>query len=119
MIKRIRKLADSRFLRSKVTYAIVIIVLLYLFIYLVQEHLLNLLSTLPLIAPLYKLVSAEIARKSAIGLFMIALFGSLFFLSYPAEVIYLIYVGFGYNPFYAACIMLAAIAVSQVINYYA
>jgi membrane protein YqaA with SNARE-associated domain len=66
---------------------------------------------------IYRLVMSEIAKKSVLGLSLLTFLGSLFFIGFPGELVFLAYVRAGYNIYYIAFIMLFFGMVAQVINY--
>ncbi|MEM3373617.1 MAG: VTT domain-containing protein [Candidatus Woesearchaeota archaeon] len=59
----------------------------------------------------------EFNNRSIIGLALISFFGSLFFLGFPGEIIFIVYTNIGYNIVLVFFIMLFFIMVAQFINY--
>ncbi|MBN2422233.1 VTT domain-containing protein [Candidatus Woesearchaeota archaeon] len=116
-MKKIKSLFNSQF-KKRIISAVVIILTIYVLILIFHKFLDKLFSSIIFISPLYQAVKHEIASKSVNGMVFVSFFGSLFFISYPAELVFLLYSGFGYNPFYALGIMLLFIMLSQIINYY-
>ncbi|MFH0874555.1 MAG: VTT domain-containing protein [archaeon] len=116
LMSKLKKLFASKF-KYKIITAMLVILVIYAILMLLQPYVVSFLSNVNFVSPLYKLVHIEITNKSLNGLFFITLIGSLFCISYPAEVLFLLYAKFGYNPFVAALVMLVAIMVSQILNY--
>jgi membrane protein YqaA with SNARE-associated domain len=65
----------------------------------------------------YNLIMTEIGRKSVLGLSLITFVGSLFFIGFPGELLFLGYVRAGYSVYYISLIMLFFGLVAQAINY--
>ncbi|MBU0757122.1 MAG: VTT domain-containing protein [Nanoarchaeota archaeon] len=105
-------------LSKRIAPAVILILLLYISIYIFSDDIDVFLSSVSLISPIYVWVKSEIAKRSLIGLAWVTVGGALFFISYPAEVIFLLYVKSGYNPFLVGFIMLSCIMAIQVVNYY-
>ncbi|MBD3309724.1 hypothetical protein GF351_00745, partial [Candidatus Woesearchaeota archaeon] len=66
----------------------------------------KLLNIHPAIYNLYYYVYSEVISRTLKGLFMIAGIGALFFVFIPVEVIFIAYLGYGYNP---VTVMLVAV----------
>ena len=96
---------------------IAIILGLSLLGFLYWDEFVNIMIRFPIFEQLYLIGVSEIERKSIIGLSIITFSGALFFIGYPAEVLYIAYVRAGYSMIYVAFVMTIFTMLSQVINY--
>jgi undecaprenyl-diphosphatase len=72
----------------------------------------------PVLREITQLIIAELERKSIVGLSVVTFLGSLFFIGYPGDLLYLIYIRAGYGIMYVSLIMLFWMVIAQAINYW-
>jgi len=96
---------------------IVAIVLFYMLGLFLWEQFSGLLLQIPFVKYIYDLAMLEVQNKSLAGLSIMTFFGSLFFVAYPAELFYLVYVKIGYSLFYVALVMIFYSVLGQAVNY--
>jgi len=116
MKNNIRELIKDKFIRDLV-YGLLIIVGLYTIGILYGNKILDILTRINLFNDVYKLIIYEINNKSMLGLSIITFTGGLFFIAYPAELIFLIFTRAGYSIFYISLIMIITTMFSQMVNY--
>jgi len=97
--------------------SLIIIVTIYLLGLFIWYQFSELLLQIPIIYKIYNLAMLEVEQKSVLGLSILTFLGSLFFVAYPAELLYLVYTRIGYGLFYVALIMLFYTMLGQAINY--
>lgn len=106
--------------KNKISRGLVIIGILALFIWIayynrsalqaiVQQH--------PLLWAAYQHITAQVEGRTLLGLFYAALFGSLFFITLPIEVIFLYYTTLTHDLFALVLISLTGILLGMSINY--
>ncbi len=100
-----------------IIYGSIIIILVYLGVLFIWNNLSDLIVRFPILNYLYNLALSEIEQKSVYGLSILTFIGSLFFVLYPSEVIFLLYIKTGYNIFYISAVMLFWMMLAQLFNY--
>lgn len=96
---------------------LLVIITIYVLAVIFWNPIKDLLMQSPILNLLYKAVIFEIERKSVIGLSTMTFVGSLFFIAYPAEVLFLLYTKVGYGIIYVSAIMLLFTMIAQFVNY--
>ena len=98
-------------------FGAIIIIMIYLLGLFIWQQFSGLLLQIPVIYEIYNLAMLEVQRRSVIGLSILTFLGSLFFVAYPAELLYLVYTRIGYSLLYVALIMLFYTMLGQAVNY--
>lgn len=98
-------------------FGVIIIIMIYILSLIIWQQFSELLLQIPIIYEVYNLTMLEIQKRSVIGLSILTFIGSLFFVAYPAELLYLVYTRIGYSLFYVALIMLFYTMLGQAVNY--
>ena len=86
-------------------FGVIIIIMIYILGLIIWQQFSELLLQIPIIHNIYNLTMLEFQRRSVIGLSIMTFLGSLFFVAYPAELLYLIYTRFGYGLIYVSLII--------------
>lgn len=110
------KLLKDKYIRS-FGIALFVIVSLYVGGMMFWDKILSFLLRFPLFEQLYLLTINEVSKRSVLGLSLITFFGSLFFIGFPGEVLFMVYVRIGYNFFVVSGIMLLFSMLAQALNY--
>ncbi len=98
-------------------FGVIIIIMIYILGLIIWQQFSELLLQIPIIYKIYNLTMLEVQRRSVIGLSIMTFLGSLFFVAYPAELLYLVYTRFGYSLIYVTLIMLFYTMLGQAVNY--
>lgn len=85
--------------RSKKFYFFLFLLIFFLSLYVFRDSILGFLKSMPLIWFFVGPILEEIGKNSLLGLFYLSLFGSLFFISVPIEIVFIYYLSLGYSPF--------------------
>jgi len=83
---------------SKKFYLFLFLVIFFLSFYIFRQDVLEFLKSIPFVWNILSPVFAEISSNSLLGLFYLSLFGSLFFISMPIEIVFIYYLTLDYNP---------------------
>ncbi|MEM2131226.1 MAG: VTT domain-containing protein [Candidatus Woesearchaeota archaeon] len=75
------------------------------------------LLKIPFFNSIYLKIITLYKTKSILGLFLLTFLGSLFFLGFPGEVIYFIYIKAGYNILLISFLMIFSSLLAQIVNY--
>lgn len=103
-------------------YKLYVIILILILLYFSYNQLillfLNLMSSHPTLYAAYLYLESQISNSTSIGLFTVAVLGSLFFLSLPSELLFIYYLNSApQNVFVIFGLMLAGNLVGLVFNY--
>jgi membrane protein YqaA with SNARE-associated domain len=110
------KLPKDNYVKDLIS-GLLIIVGIYALGLIFGSQILNALIKVPFFNQVYKSITVEIARRSVLGLSFLTFLGGLFFVPYPAELLFLIYTRIGYNIIYVAVIMVLFTMLAQAANY--
>jgi membrane protein YqaA with SNARE-associated domain len=94
-----------------------VIIVIYAIGLLYGQHLLEFLKSIPVLDELLLFLEAEVENRSVLGLGIITLLGGLFFIGYPAELLFLLYVRLGYGILLVSFVMIVYTMAAQVVNY--
>ncbi len=122
MEKKRKKANSKSFINWKyVKWAAIIVIGLYLYFnfYVVKEWFFNVLKLNPSVYSFYLYFESQISRATILGLFVVSILGSLFFLALPSEALFIYYLG-NTNYFFPVIIliMVAGNIVGLVFNYF-
>jgi membrane protein YqaA with SNARE-associated domain len=103
-------------IKSKLIHLVVLLVLVCI-AFLMRHKIIEIFQQNPSVYRIYTFIAAEIGSKTIMGLFLIIFMGSLFFITLPIEVIFVLYLGSGHNPLLMAAIAVAANTAGFLVNY--
>jgi len=96
---------------------LIVITLIILFIHYNKISVVSLIKKSPALWPIYSYVQYHITKRTLTGMFYAVFLGSLFFIVFPLEIIYLYYLYGGYNVFEIAGIYLVASVLGLLLDY--
>jgi membrane protein YqaA with SNARE-associated domain len=102
---------------KEIALSLLLLVILWVLGAMYWRQILDFVRQVPFMETLYQMASAEIDRRSILGLSIATLFGSLFFVGYPPEMFFVIYSRLGYPFLYLALVMTFWMVVGQILNY--
>ncbi len=118
-----KKYLQKKFTKShgklyKWSLILIIIIMLYFYYNQALTFLMDILKSNPKLYELYLFIEAEIARNTLRGLFFVSILGSLFFLTLPAEALFIYFLNAtDYNFVIIILIMLSGSIIGLIFNY--
>ncbi len=103
---------------KKLFFWVLVFVLVYSFYGSFQFYLLSLLKLNPIVWAAYLAVSKEVSSKTLLGLFYSSLFGALFFISIPVEIIFIYYLSLHFNVWQLVAVVAIGNLLGMVFNYF-
>ncbi len=102
----------------KWAFWIVVLIILYFAFGWLRDQALLLLQMNPNVWAVYKAIEAEITAKTLLGLFYASMFGAIFFITLPVEIIFLYYLGLNYYFMQVLVITLAGNLIGIAFDYF-
>lgn len=96
----------------------VFIVSLIFCIYFLRYYILDFFKSIPILWSIIGPVVSEVQKGSLLGLFYLVFFGSLFFISIPAEFSILYYLSLGHNPVWVILITILGNLLGHIVDYF-
>ncbi|MEM4397872.1 MAG: hypothetical protein QW757_04590, partial [Candidatus Woesearchaeota archaeon] len=103
--------------KKKLFIILISIIFIYLLGLIFWDRINILLLNIPFFNSFYLKIITLYKTKSLLGLFLLTFLGSLFFLGFPGEVIYFIYIKTGYNILLISFLMIFSSLLAQIVNY--
>jgi membrane protein DedA with SNARE-associated domain len=93
------------------------IIALIVCIYFLRHYILDFFRGIPFLWSIIGPIFSEVQKGSLLGLFYLTFFGSLFFISIPAELSILYYLGLGHNPALVIIITIIGNLSGHIVDY--